>query len=107
MATTTPGFVLTFRGSVAALDLNDGHVTWQTHVMPQGFTGAAVWGGNLAVDTVRHATYASTGNNYLVPDAVAVCQTAATTPDRAAACLPAADHIDSVPSLNSDTGQVN
>jgi len=102
-----PSFVLTFRGSVAALDLNDGHVIWQTYTVPQGFTGGAVWGSNLAVDGARHAVYASTGNNYSVPDAVAACQQAAATPAQIDACLPADDHIDSIVSLNSDTGQVN
>jgi len=107
LAASQPGFVPTFRGSVAALDLHNGHVVWQTYTVPQGFTGGAVWGSNLAVDQARHAVYASTGNNYSVPAAVAACQTAAATPAQLAACLPADDRIDSIVSLNSDTGQVN
>ena len=107
MAVSTPNFVPTFRGSVAALDLTDGHIVWQTHTVPPGFTGGAVWSSNLAVDAARHAVYLSTGNNYSVPVAVAACQAAATTPTQLDACLPAEDYMDSVMSLNSDTGRIN
>ncbi len=106
-AVSTPNYVPTFRGSVVALDLNDGHILWQTYTVPQGFTGGAVWSSNLAVDPARHAVYLSTGNNYSVPDKVAACQAEATTPTQLDACLPADDYIDSVLSLNSDTGQIN
>lgn len=98
-------FELTFRGSVAALDLATGRVLWQVHTVPTGFTGAAVWGSNLAVDQSRHAVYAGTGDNYSVPDEVAECQAKARNGRQQDACLPVADHIDSVLSLDLKTGR--
>lgn len=107
LAASTPNFVPTFRGSVAVLDLNDGHVIWQTYTVPQDYTGGAVWGSNIAVDLARRAVFISTGNNYSIPAAAAACQAAATTPVQIDACLPASNHMDSVVSLNMDTGVIN
>ncbi len=105
-AVTTPGFKIDFRGSVAALDLIDGKIVWQTYTVPDGYTGGAVWSSNLAVDARRRAVYVDTGNNYSVPDAVASCQASATTSTQLGACLDPNDHIDSVLSLDIDTGAV-
>ena len=106
IAVSTRDYVPTFRGSVAALDANDGHILWQTFTVPPGFTGGAVWSSTVAVDPARHAVYLTSGNNYSVPGAVAACQIAATNPVELDACLPADDHIDSIVSLNSDSGAV-
>jgi len=104
-AVEIPGFKIDFRGSVAALDLNDGKIVW-TYTVPAGYTGGAVWSSNLPVDSRRRAIYADTGNNYSVPDAVAACQLRATTNAQLDACLDPNDHIDSVLSLDIDTGAV-
>lgn len=106
LAVSTPNYVPTFRGSIAALDPNDGHVLWQTYTVPPGFTGGAVWSSTLAVDPARHAVYLTSGNNYPVPAAVAACQTAAASPAALDACLPADDWIDSIVSVDSDTGAI-
>ena len=106
LAAAVPNFVPTFRGSVAVLDLNDGHVVWQTYTVPQDYTGGSVWGSNIAVDLARRAVFVSTGNNYSIPGSAAACQAAAGTPSQVDACLPASDHMDSILSLNMDTGAV-
>ena len=107
LAAAIKGFVPDFRGSVAALDLATGKVLWQTYTVPNGFTGAAVWASNLAVDTKRNAVYATTGDNYTVPASVAACQAKARDGAAQDRCLPAGDHIDSVMSLDLASGAVN
>lgn len=107
LAAEQPGFVPTFRGSVASLDEATGHIIWQTYTVPQGYTGGAEWASNIAADLRRGAIFTVTGNNYSVPASVAACQTAAgTDPAALDACLPATDHIDSMISLNMYTGSV-
>ena len=109
LAAFTPGFVVDFRGSVASLDEATGRIVWQTYTVPEGFTGGSVWSAStLSYDPVRNAVFVNTGNNYSVPSAVAACQIAAGSDDKALeACLPADDHIDSILSLNATTGAVN
>ncbi len=105
-AVEIPGFKIDFRGSVAALNLTDGKIIWQTNTVPVGYTGGAVWSSNLAVDSRRRAVYVDTGNNYSVPKAVAACQLRAKTNAQLDACLDPNDHIDSVLSLDIDTGSI-
>ncbi len=105
-ATVVPGFQVSFRGSVVALDVHDGKLLWQTYTVPDGYTGGSVWASNLAVDARRQAVYVDTGNNYSVPASVAACQTNATTDQQQEACLDPNDHIDSILSLDSNTGAV-
>jgi polyvinyl alcohol dehydrogenase (cytochrome) len=107
LATQIKNFKPNFRGSVAALDLNTGSIKWQVRTVPDGFSGGGVWGSNLAVDPQRNAVFIGTGDNYSVPKAVAACQAASTTPGQLDACLPKDDHIDSVLSLNLQTGAIN
>ena len=107
LASVIKGFVPTFRGSVASLDLATGAVQWQTYTVPVGFSGGAVWGSNVAVDTSRKAVYFGTGDNYSVPPAVAACQVKARNGAEQDKCLPGGDRIDSVISLNLDTGALN
>jgi polyvinyl alcohol dehydrogenase (cytochrome) len=59
---------------------------------PSGFSGAAVWSGTPVVDRKRHALYVTTGNNYSVPSGNGT--------------LPPGDHIDSIISLDMDTGAI-
>ena len=107
LAGKTPGFVPTFRGSVVALDENTGQILWKAYTVPADYTGGSVWESNIAVDTARAALYVTTGNNYSVPPSVAACQAVASTPTQQDACLSPDDHIDSVLSLNMDSGAVN
>ena len=107
IAAVSKGFVPTFRGSVVSLDLATGAIQWQTYTVPQGFTGGAVWGSNLAVDLGRHAVYAGSGDNYSVPPQVSSCQVSARNGAEQDKCLPSDDRIDSVMSLDLETGAVN
>ncbi|MBC7659691.1 MAG: PQQ-binding-like beta-propeller repeat protein [Chitinophagaceae bacterium] len=65
----------TFRGSMAALDLQTGRILWQTYMVPEGkgFTGNAVWGSQPSIDVKRHAVYIATGNNYTFPQSLKTC----------------------------------
>lgn len=106
LASSVPGYVPDFRGSVVALDLKDGDILWQTYTVPLGYTGGSVWGSNLAVDPARATVYAGTGNNYSVPTQVSACQTQATSPVQLDACLAPDDHIDSLLALDMKTGAI-
>ncbi len=105
-ASTNPGFVPTFRGSVVVLDEATGEIIWKSYTVPDGFTGGAVWESNFAIDVARNSIFVSTGNNYSVSPAVAACQAAAATPTQIEACLPSDDHIDSVMAMDLKTGAV-
>jgi polyvinyl alcohol dehydrogenase (cytochrome) len=101
-----PGYQLTFRGNISALDLETGAVIWTTYTVPEGYTGGAVWGSNFVVDEKRGTLYAGTGNNYSVPDDVPACVKAATSVRSQLACLDPTDYIDSILSLNLEDGKI-
>ncbi len=103
--TEVPGYACcTFRGSVVALDASTGKIRWKTYTIedsayfqsdgqtPSGFSGAAIWGGTPVVDRRRHSLYVTTGNNYSAPSGVST--------------LPPGDHIESIMSLDMDTGAI-
>lgn len=103
--TLVPGYACcTFRGSVVALDSSTGRILWKTYTIedsayfqmdghtPSGFSGAAVWSGTPVVDRMRHSLYVTTGNNYSAPYGVMT--------------LPPGDHIESIMSLDMDTGAI-
>ena len=105
-----PGYQLSFRGSMAALDANTGVVRWQKYTTPVGFTGNAIWGSAPAVDTKRGQVYVATGNNYSAPQEFLDCATAAGSDSAAQqACLaPYPDnYFDSVLALDLVTGAIN
>jgi polyvinyl alcohol dehydrogenase (cytochrome) len=58
-----PGFKISFRGSVVALDANTGAMVWQRFLVDPPGNGVAVWSG-LALDPAMNALFVSTGNNY-------------------------------------------
>src|SRR4029077_1960810 len=101
-----PKFVLSFRGSVVSLDAQTGNIEWQTYMVPEGYTGGAVWGSNLSIDPKRHSLYVGTGNNYSLPKAVAACVANAKTVSEQFQCLDPEDFVDAVVSLDLDTGKV-
>ena len=106
LAAFVPGYELSFRGSMLAVDLASGAILWKTMMAPPGYTGVAIWGSSPAIDTKRGQVYIATGNNYSVPDATLACVAAAPPgPDRAA-CLPADDYFDSIMALDMNTGAV-
>ena len=105
LAATRAGYVPSFRGTIAALDLQTGKMVWSFRIVPDGYTGGAVWSSSLALDPKRGSLYATTGNNYTVPPAVAACLQAATSDAQQSACLSPDDHIDSILALDLFTGQ--
>ena len=107
LAAFVPGYQLSFRGSMLALDLDTGAILWKTYTAPNGYTGNAVWGSSPAIDTKRGQVYIATGNNYSVPQSVLDCVIAAgNDPNAQAACLPADDFFDSIMALDMKTGAV-
>jgi polyvinyl alcohol dehydrogenase (cytochrome) len=106
LAAFVPGYVLSFRGSMLALDLATGAILWKTMMAPPGYTGNAVWGSSPAIDPKRGQLYIATGNNYSVPPDVLACVAAAPTEDDRAACLAADNHFDSIMALDLRTGAV-
>lgn len=91
----------TFRGSVVAIDARTGRQLWQTRTVPEGYTGAAVWGSQPVVDRKRGMVYVGTGQNYTVPPGV--CESPKQT-----GCTPPApeDHFDSILGLDLRTGAI-
>ena len=107
LAAFVPGYVLSFRGSMLALDAATGQILWKTLMAPAGYTGNAIWGSTPAIDTKRGQVYVATGNNYSVPQPVLDCVAAAGSDAEAkAACLPADDFFDSILALDLRTGAV-
>jgi polyvinyl alcohol dehydrogenase (cytochrome) len=107
LAALVPGYVLSFRGSMLALDLNTGAILWKTYIVPDGYTGGAVWGSSPSVDTQRGQVYIGTGNNYSVPQSVLDCVSANSgNPQAISACVPANDYFDSIIALNMKTGAI-
>lgn len=92
-----------FRGSVTALDVATGQVKWQTHTVPAGYHGGAIWGSTGAVDRRSGLLFMATGNNYMVPQAVLDCQ-AGNGP--VPACQAADNHVDSIIALDLATGAI-
>jgi polyvinyl alcohol dehydrogenase (cytochrome) len=70
-ALVTPGYQLSFRGSLVLLDPADGHVIWQTYTISDadhaaGATGAAIW-SSPTYDRASNTIFVATGNNYTQP----------------------------------------
>jgi polyvinyl alcohol dehydrogenase (cytochrome) len=93
------------RGSVLAVNADNGQILWRTYIIPTGYSGGGVWGGNLAVDTTRGSVFVGTGNNYAHPTdpAYLACVAGGGT---AAACTSPANHVDSILALNTKTGAI-
>jgi polyvinyl alcohol dehydrogenase (cytochrome) len=107
LAALVPGYQLSFRGSMLALDAATGQILWKTVMAPAGYTGNAVWGSSPAIDTKRRQVYIATGNNYSVPQPVLDCVAAAgEDPVAKAACLPADDFFDTILALDIRTGAI-
>ncbi|MBA9050694.1 MULTISPECIES: outer membrane protein assembly factor BamB family protein [Streptomyces] len=90
-----------FRGSVMALDAHTGKILWKTYTIPEGYTGASVWGSQPVVDHKTGLVFVGTGNNYTSPPGV--CLNPKQTD-----CTPPAedDHFDSVLALDLKTGRI-
>jgi polyvinyl alcohol dehydrogenase (cytochrome) len=97
---------VSFRGSVAAIDVATGNVLWQTPTVPDGYTGGGIWSSTPAVDVSRRSLYVTTGDNYSVPDDVAACINGTTDQAQKAACLAPDDNVDAVVAYDLDTGHM-
>jgi polyvinyl alcohol dehydrogenase (cytochrome) len=106
LAAFVPGYQLSFRGSMLALDLKTGAIIWKTYTAPDGYTGNAVWGSSPAIDPKRGQLYIATGNNYSVPAGVLTCVAGAADDAARSACLAADDYFDSIVALDLKTGAV-
>jgi polyvinyl alcohol dehydrogenase (cytochrome) len=107
LAAFVPGYQLSFRGSLLALDTATGQILWKTFMAPPGYTGNAVWGSTPSIDIKRRQVYIATGNNYSVPQPVLDCVAAAgEDPVAKSACLPADDHFDTILALDMKTGAI-
>lgn len=106
-----------FRGSMSALDLETGAIAWTTYTVPDepGYSGGGVWSSTAAIDPARDSVYITTGNNYSVPQSVEDCvalvlaDTTLSEAEKAQMsedCLDPADYIDSVMSLDIDSGAI-
>lgn len=95
------------RGSVVALNAKTGRILWKTYMVPEGYSGGAVWGSTPAVDHARGSLFIATGNNYSMPQPVMDCVIAAgDDPAAVRACISPDDHFDSIVALNLNTGAV-
>jgi polyvinyl alcohol dehydrogenase (cytochrome) len=95
----------TFRGSVVSLDLETGAPVWRTYMVPEGYSGGAVWSNTLVVDVKRNSLYVTTGNNYTVPEEVSDC--VETVPlEQADGCMTPDNYIDAFVALDMTTGAV-
>ena len=96
-----------FRGSVVAVDVATGAISWKTYTVPAGYYGGSVWGGGGAVDTKSNTVYMATGNNFWAPQSAQDCAAAAysrgTNP---LACLPQDNYFDSIIALDLNTGAI-
>ncbi|APP83084.1 PQQ-binding-like beta-propeller repeat protein [Xanthomonas hortorum pv. vitians] len=107
-----PTHRFSFRGSVVALDLNTGKKVWQFYNAPEGYTGASTW-GQVAIDPIARRLYFGTGNNYNIPQSVGNCVSnarsyrgSALTVQDELDCMAPDNYVDSVISLNLDTGKL-
>ncbi len=94
----------TFRGSVVAVDAKTGQKLWQRFMVPgNGYSGGGVWGTTPAYDPQSKTVYATTGNNYSVPQSAKDCQENGGTANQ---CLDPSDYIDAIVALDAGTGAV-
>ncbi len=97
-----------FRGSVVAVSLATGKILWQTYMVPEGYSGGAIWSSTPVIDTALNQIYVTTGNNYQVPLSVQKCeQKVLGDVDALIACQDPNNFEDSIVALNLTTGQIN
>jgi polyvinyl alcohol dehydrogenase (cytochrome) len=97
----------TFRGSLVAISLATGEILWRTHFVPNTYSGAPVWSSTPVIDVARSQIYVTTGNNYLVPLAVQMCEQGVLGNARALmTCQAENNYEDSIVALDLATGSV-
>jgi polyvinyl alcohol dehydrogenase (cytochrome) len=95
----------TFRGSIIALNLSNGHQLWKTYTVPAGYSGGGVWGNTLSIDEDRGVLYAGIGNNYSIPPASMAC-IFELGGDAGNLCTSPDNHIDGIMALDLASGSI-
>jgi polyvinyl alcohol dehydrogenase (cytochrome) len=102
----------TFRGSIVALNADNGHMLWKTFDMPEngghpgGYSGGAIW-QPPAIDPERGSLFIGTGNNYSAPASVEACEAAAIAAGNPnAVCTAPDDFFDTALSVDLRTGKI-
>ena len=107
IASLTPGYVPSFRGSAFSLSLATGAIEWKTYTVPAGYTGGAIWGGSPVADATRDLVFFTNGDNYTVPARVGACiRSAGRDVPAQRACLDPTDYVNSFLALSMSTGKV-
>lgn len=105
----------TFIGSFVKLEVSSGKILWQTYMLPDNggklgnYSGVAVWGSSPSIDVKRNSVYIATGNLYTAPPDIEACQEAQnnkTVPDSPNPCIVPDNHLNSMMSLDMDTGKI-
>ncbi len=97
----------TFRGSLVAISLATGKILWRTHFAPYNYSGVPVWSSTPVIDVARSQIYVTTGNNYLVPLSVQMCEQAVLGNSGALLnCQAENNYDDSIVALDLATGTV-
>ncbi|KAF4624925.1 hypothetical protein G7Y89_g13243 [Cudoniella acicularis] len=119
--TLLPTYVCcSFVGNMVAMTFADGkfNVLWNITMIPEaeaamGWSGAALWGSQPAIDTNFRQVFVATGNTYSIPEVIIQCQEAtqnitavveALVPEP---CLPATIWQEAVLAIDIDLGIVN
>ena len=108
-AALIPGYpCCSFRGKMAALDLDTGAILWETVMTPEGFPGNAVWGSSPAstpsgVDSSTSPP--GTTTTHRRPRSTASWRQGTIRAEQEK-CLPADNYFDSVLALDLKTGAV-
>lgn len=118
-AANEPGYVCcTFIGTMNAVAFQAGRLKllWSLPMIPAsrpGWSGAAIWGSQPAIDEKRSQLFIATGNTYALPQAFEDCQTQTAnitvvqqgqTRDP---CLPPDVYQNSILALDLHTGRIN
>lgn len=98
-----------FRGNISAFKVSTGERLWTADSIADaeyavGFRGVGIWGSTPTLDRARNSLYVTTGNNYDVPQSVADCQAGYTGGPYTCEDAYPGNHVDSVMSLDLDTG---
>ncbi|KAG6554198.1 hypothetical protein Mapa_004114 [Marchantia paleacea] len=105
----------TFQGAVFKLKSRTGAVIWKVPMLPDNggradlYSGNAVWGSSPPIDVKRRQVFIATGNNYRAPAEVEKCEDEyrnLTNPPIPDPCVIKENHIESVLSINIDTGNI-
>ncbi|KAH7447712.1 hypothetical protein KP509_01G118300 [Ceratopteris richardii] len=105
----------TFIGSFAKVQVSTGEILWQTYMLPDNegklgnYSGVAVWGSSPSIDPKRNSAYIATGNLYTAPPMIRKCQAEQnrkTKPDSPDPCIVSGNHLNSILSLDLDTGKI-